>query len=108
MLGSPQLGKSKFGVAATKRLGTAALDQEIVRSFKTIYQKLFLQRLLTNIKEITNIKDIVRKVSILDYLHLIQKSWAEVSKETTVICFHRTGVSNSLDYLIETNMKDKD
>ena len=64
-------------------------DQGIIRSLKTIYRKLSLQRLLTNIKEIINIKDIIRKVSILDSLYWMQKEWVEVSTETIVNCFHR-------------------
>jgi len=84
------------------------LDQEIIRSFKTIYRKLFLQRLLTNIKEIINIKDIIRKVSILDSLYWIQKTRVEVSTETIVNCFHRAGLPNYPDYSIDTNIEDKD
>ena len=69
-------------------------DQGIIRTLKARYRNEMRRRILNEIdNEDSTANVIAKKTSLLDALHLIKKSWADVTETTIKNCFKKGGFS---------------
>lgn len=67
------------------------LDLGIIHAFKTNYRRILVRKLLTFIDCGRDPKTF--KVSVLDALHFIARSWMDIKTSTIVNCFKKAGFS---------------
>jgi hypothetical protein len=67
------------------------LDLGIIHAFKTNYRRILVRKLLTFIDCGRDPKTF--KVSVLDALHFIARSWIDIKTSTIVNCFKKAGFS---------------
>ena len=60
-----------------------SIDQDIIKNFKTNYQKIIIRRIIATIK-----KKESRWKQLLMFLKLAKAAWREVTKKTVSNCFH--------------------
>ncbi|XP_041377825.1 tigger transposable element-derived protein 4-like [Gigantopelta aegis] len=68
-------------------------EQGILTSLKYLYKKQIVHRIVAELNIGNNIEtnSCVREISLLDAIHMLQKSWIEVTKETVISCFRKAG-----------------
>lgn len=69
------------------------LDQGIIRTFKSIYRKNMIRSLLSQMDECDSVQDLCRRITVLDAINWVTKSWNLVKTETIVKCFSHAGFS---------------
>ena len=72
------------------------MDQEIIKNLKFFYQKEIVCMTLAYLKEkilnpLSTAADISSKISILDAVNFVAKSWREVKEATILNCYHKAG-----------------
>jgi hypothetical protein len=67
------------------------LDVGIIQSLKALSQKFEILSILDNINDSLHASDLVRKLTILDAIKFIDKSWSMVKAETIQKCFSKCG-----------------
>jgi hypothetical protein len=67
------------------------LDASIIRSLKVLSWKFEVLSILDNINHSLHASDLVRKLTILDAIKFIDKSWSMVKVETIQTCFSKCG-----------------
>ncbi|KAL2630271.1 hypothetical protein R1flu_014957 [Riccia fluitans] len=74
------------------------LDGGIIRSLKALSRKFEVLSLLDNINKSLHASDLVKKLTVLDAIKFIDKSWSLVKAETIQKCFANCGfVTNDED-----------
>ncbi|GFT12716.1 tigger transposable element-derived protein 4 [Trichonephila clavipes] len=69
------------------------LDQGIIQSFKILYRKNLLKRLLSHSSDPEEISSLAKKVTLFDAVQLVKHAWNEVSSTTIQKCFSACGLS---------------
>ncbi|GFY39278.1 tigger transposable element-derived protein 4 [Trichonephila inaurata madagascariensis] len=69
------------------------LDQGIIQSFKILYRKNMLKRLLSHASDSEEISSLAKKVTLFDAVQLVKHAWNEVSSTTIQKCFSACGLS---------------
>ena len=94
------------------------LDQGIIKNVKTFYRKELVQMIISIIDQnlmnssVTAI-DISSKISLLDAIYFLARSWRRVKQATIANCFHKSGFGTlstveELDLINGTSLKRGD
>ncbi len=67
------------------------LDAGIIQSLKVLSRKFEVMSILDNINDSLHASDLVRKLTVLDVIKFIDKSWSMVKVETIQKCFSKCG-----------------
>jgi hypothetical protein len=67
------------------------IDAGIIRSLNALSHKFEIMSILDNINDSLHASDLVRKLTILDAIKFIDKSWSMVKAETIQKCFSKCG-----------------
>ncbi len=67
------------------------LNAGIIRSLKALSRKFEVMSILDNINDSLHASDLVRKLTVLDAIKFINKSWSMVKAETIQKCFSKCG-----------------
>ncbi len=67
------------------------LDIGIIRSLKALFRKFEVLSILDNINDSLHASDLVRKLTVLDAIKFIDKSWSMVKAETIQKPFFKCG-----------------
>lgn len=78
------------------------LDQGIIQNFKTWYRSIILKRILSKLESVTSSEELVKSITVLDAIYIIQEAWRKVSPVTIQNCFKKAGFKHSNSFV--TNM----
>lgn len=77
------------------------LDQGIILNFKTKYRSFLIKDMIKSLDEKKEFR-----VTVLDAIHYIHKSWSDVSKVTINNCFKHAGFDSGSDLTEDTDDED--
>ncbi|THV04621.1 DDE-domain-containing protein [Dendrothele bispora CBS 962.96] len=66
------------------------LDQGIIRAFKAHFQRLFCLRAVE--RDEAGERN-VYEINLLEVMHMVQKAWGEVTQQTIVNCWRKSGIA---------------
>lgn len=70
-------------------------DQGIIRNVKGKYRSEVVKKIISDIdKETLTANDLVKQLTLLDSVHLLNKAWKSVSSSTIANCFRKAGFCN--------------
>ncbi|GFT47275.1 tigger transposable element-derived protein 4 [Nephila pilipes] len=70
------------------------LDQGIIQSFKILYRKNLLKRLLSHASDSESISSLAKKVTLFEAVKFVKHAWHEVKSTTIQKCFSTCGLSS--------------
>ena len=85
------------------------LDAGIIRAFKCKYRKRLLKCVVSRIDEDKNASEIKKDVTIAKAIHWLQVAWRDVSTETIINCFQKSGFGQeSVNSITNNNEIDEE
>ena len=85
------------------------LDAGIIRAFKCKYRKRLLKCVVSRIGEDKNASEIKKDVTIAKAIHWLQVAWRDVSTETIINCFQKSGFGQeSVNSITNNNEIDEE
>ncbi|XP_023228548.1 tigger transposable element-derived protein 4-like [Centruroides sculpturatus] len=79
------------------------MDQGIIRSLKSHFRKILLQKIITNMEDKNKMA-----ISLLDAVDFLEKSWCKVSSLIIANCFHHAKLCNSQTAITFTKDDNED